>query len=128
MRCGETFCTARQAGVLVLRPVYESVREYGKYKSVYYDGGKETDILDIAKKYDVDTVRIRLWNDPWSESGESLIVRGGKLAKIPVMLHLDNGGNNALYREWFDNFMKRGRILSLSGCPIIRSGTARLRC
>ncbi len=23
---------------------------------------------------------------------------------LPVMLHLDNGGNNALYREWFDNY------------------------
>ena len=23
---------------------------------------------------------------------------------IPVMLHLDNGGNNALYREWFDSY------------------------
>lgn len=32
---------------------------------------RETDILDIMKKYDVDTIRIRLWNDPWSENGES---------------------------------------------------------
>ncbi|EOT26685.1 hypothetical protein C805_00787 [Eubacterium sp. 14-2] len=23
---------------------------------------------------------------------------------IPIMLHLDNGGNNALYREWFDSY------------------------
>ena len=37
----------------------------------YYDEGKETDILAVMKKYDVDTIRIRLWNDPWSESGES---------------------------------------------------------
>lgn len=37
----------------------------------YYDDGKEMDILDIVKKYDVDTIRIRLWNDPWSEAGES---------------------------------------------------------
>lgn len=37
----------------------------------YYDDGKEMDILDIVKKYDVDTIRIRLWNDPWSETGES---------------------------------------------------------
>lgn len=37
----------------------------------YYDEGKEMDILDIMKKYDVDTIRIRLWNDPWSETGES---------------------------------------------------------
>lgn len=25
-------------------------------------------------------------------------------AKIPVMIHLDNGGNNELYRRWFDNY------------------------
>ena len=37
----------------------------------YYDNGKEMDILDIMKKYDVDTIRIRLWNDPWTETGES---------------------------------------------------------
>ena len=37
----------------------------------YYDDGQERDLLDILKKYDVDTIRIRLWNDPWSESGES---------------------------------------------------------
>lgn len=27
---------------------------------------------------------------------------------IPVIIHLDNGGNNALYREWFDNYIKLG--------------------
>ena len=37
----------------------------------YYVDGTEMDILDIMKKYDVDTIRIRLWNDPYSESGES---------------------------------------------------------
>lgn len=209
----------------------------------YYDDGKEMDVLDIMKKYDVDTIRIRLWNDPWSESGESygagendfatslaiakkvteagfgvllnfhysdfwadpgkqikpkawadygveelekavydytldimqkflengvnitmvqvgnelsngLLWPEGKvpnydniarfvnagiravrkvdekrlsgvlsgmneqcreLEKIPVMIHLDNGGNNALYREWFDNFMKRGEDFEIIG-------------
>ncbi|MCC8137032.1 MAG: glycosyl hydrolase 53 family protein [Clostridiales bacterium] len=28
--------------------------------------------------------------------------------KIPVMLHLDNGGNNALYRSWFDHYFANG--------------------
>lgn len=209
----------------------------------YYDEGKEADILAIMKKYDVDTIRIRLWNDPWSESGESygagendlktsleiakrvtdagfgvllnfhysdfwadpgkqfkpkawasygveelekavydftldtmnrflesgvnitmvqvgnelsngLLWPEGKvpnydniarfvnagiravrkaderrilgvlngvnekcreLEKIPVMIHLDNGGNNALYREWFDNFTKRGEDFEIIG-------------
>ena len=38
-----------------------------------------------------------------------------ELSKIPVMIHLDNGGNNALYREWFDNFTKRGEDFELIG-------------
>lgn len=25
--------------------------------------------------------------------------------RIPVMIHLDNGGNNELYRRWFDNYL-----------------------
>ena len=36
-------------------------------------------------------------------------------AEIPVMIHLDNGGNNALYREWFDNFTARGEEFELIG-------------
>lgn len=192
----------------------------------YYDDGKEMDILDIVKKYDVDTIRVRLWNDPWSETGEAYgaggndletslgiakkvtdaglsvllnfhysdfwadpgkqfkpkawasysaaeleqavydytlesmqtflnagvnismvqvgnelsngllwpegrvpnydniarfvnagirAVRNASAKKIPVMIHLDNGGNNALYREWFDNFMKRGEDFEIIG-------------
>jgi len=41
-------------------------------------------------------------------------------SQIPIMLHLDNGGNNKLYREWFDAFMKRGedfQIIGLSYYP-----------
>lgn len=202
--------------------------ELEKCGAKYYDDGKEVDILEIMKKYDVDTIRIRLWNDPWSESGESygagendvktslaiakrvteagfgvllnfhysdfwadpgkqfkpkawksysveqleqavydftvdtmkLFVREGvnitmvqvgnelsngllwpegkvpnydniarfvnagirgvravetDAAKVPIMIHLDNGGNNALYREWFDNFTKRGEDFEIIG-------------
>lgn len=191
----------------------------------YYDNGEERDLLAIMKSYDVDTIRIRLWNDPWSETGESygagendlktsleiakrvtaagfgvllnfhysdfwadpgkqikpkawadygvkeleqavydytlesmrtfldagvnitmvqvgnelsngLLWPEGKVpnydniatfvnagiravrkadATIPVMIHLDNGGNNALYREWFDNFTKRGENFEIIG-------------
>ena len=28
--------------------------------------------------------------------------------KVPVMLHLDNGGNNELYRRWFDRYFANG--------------------
>lgn len=27
---------------------------------------------------------------------------------IPVMIHLDNGGNNEMYRDWFDNYFSHG--------------------
>lgn len=191
----------------------------------YYDNGEERDLLAIMKSYDVDTIRIRLWNDPWSETGESygagendlktsleiakrvtaagfgvllnfhysdfwadpgkqikpkawadygvkeleqavydytlesmrtfldagvnitmvqvgnelsngLLWPEGKVpnydniatfvnagiravrkadAAIPVMIHLDNGGNNALYCEWFDNFTKRGEDFEIIG-------------
>ena len=36
-------------------------------------------------------------------------------ATIPVMIHLDNGGNNAYYRRWFDNFTKRGGFRDYPG-------------
>ena len=29
-------------------------------------------------------------------------------AGVPVMIHLDNGGNNELYRRWFDNYLSNG--------------------
>ena len=31
------------------------------------------------------------------------------------MIHLDNGGNNELYRRWFDNYMKRGEDFEYIG-------------
>ena len=184
----------------------------------YYVDGKERDILDICKDNGVDTIRLRLWNDPSSESGEAygagnndldvtietakrvtaaglgvllnfhysdfwadpgkqikpkawkkygveelkeavydftkdslikilnagvnvtMVQVGNELsngllwpegqvpeyaniaafvsagikacrevrADIPIMIHLDNGGNNELYRRWFDNYFANG--------------------
>lgn len=37
------------------------------------------------------------------------------LPLVPVMIHLDNGGNNAMYREWFDNYMKYGADFDIIG-------------
>ena len=34
---------------------------------------------------------------------------------VPIMIHLDNGGNNELYRTWFDEFMKRGENFQIIG-------------
>ena len=49
-------------------------------------------------------------------------IRGARAVDrdIPLMIHLDNGGNNALYREWFDHFMENGedfQIIGLSYYP-----------
>lgn len=46
-----------------------------------------------------------------------------------VMVHLDSGGNNALYRTWFDNFAKRGGdwdIIGLSYYPFWHGSLAEL--
>lgn len=190
----------------------------------YYDDGKEKDILQIMKDYDVDTIRLRLWNDPKSETGEpygagnnnleetiaigkrigkdfgillnfhysdfwadpgkqikpkawkdfgmdelekavydftkesltallsagvnvTMIQVGNELsngllwpegqkpnyeniaklvsagiracrevkAEIPLMIHLDNGGNNELYRDWFDHYIPLGEDFDYIG-------------
>lgn len=36
----------------------------------YFVDGKEMDILDVMKMNDVDTIRLRIWNDPKSPEGE----------------------------------------------------------
>lgn len=41
-------------------------------------------------------------------------------AEVPIMIHLDNGGNHTLYQEWFDHFMDYGeefQIIGLSYYP-----------
>lgn len=197
----------------------------------YYDGGEARDILDIMKDYNVNTIRLRIWNDPWSASHESygagendvpttlaiakrvtekgmgvllnfhysdfwadpgkqfkpkawegmsaaqlsqavydftyetmelfkeegvnvtMVQVGNELSggllwpegrldadggifeydnvarfvssgiravrrsdpAIPVMIHLDNGGSNELYRRWFDNYVARGEDFDLIG-------------
>jgi len=199
--------------------------ELEKCGAKYFDNGKEEGVLSILKGYDFDTVRIRVWNDPYAEDGTpygagtndvetsieigkqvteagygvllnlhysdfwadpgkqfkpkawkdygieelekaiyefteetlrafldagvniTMIQVGNELsnglcwpegkvpnydniarmvnagiracrkvkASIPLMIHLDNGGNNALYREWFDNYMERGEEFEYIG-------------
>lgn len=48
---------------------------------------------------------------------------------IPVMLHLDNGGNNKMYRDWFDHYTKYGEdfdIIGLSYYPFWHGKTSGL--
>ena len=40
--------------------------------------------------------------------------------EVPIMIHLDNGGFNSMYVEWFDNYIRRGedfQIIGLSYYP-----------
>lgn len=207
-----------------------SLREVESLGGRFYDHGEERDALDILKAYGVNYVRLRLWNDPYSEDKEpygagtndldctielarraldkgmgflldlhysdfwadpgkqrlprawrgmnevqleravydftsatlealqeadaypTMIQIGNEVtngllwpygkapnydnivrfinagiravrsldANLPIMIHLDNGGNNALYREWFDIFMEKGedfQIIGLSYYP-----------
>ena len=34
---------------------------------------------------------------------------------VPVMIHLDNGGNNPMYIEWFDNYFQSGEDIDVIG-------------
>ena len=36
----------------------------------YFDKGEQRDLIDILKDYGCNSVRLRLWNDPYSEEGE----------------------------------------------------------
>ncbi len=63
-----------------------------------------------------------LWPTGAAENRDTLCryVRAGvravrqALPGVPVMLHLDNGGNHPLYRDWFDGYFARG-----GGCDVI---------
>lgn len=207
-----------------------TLKEVESLGGKFYDHGVQKDLFDILKDYDFNAVRLRLWNDPYTEAGEpygagtndlettielarralshdmevlldlhysdfwadpgkqrvpkawrgmdaaglekavfeftrdtllrlkeagaypTLIQVGNELTNgmlwplgqkpnydnlarfvsagirgvravdqdMPVMLHLDNGGNNEMYRDWFDHYMERGedfQIIGLSYYP-----------
>ncbi len=48
--------------------------------AAYYDDGKKEDLFTILKRYGVNAVRLRLWNDPYSETGVSYGAGGNDLA------------------------------------------------
>ncbi len=202
-----------------------SLDEIVRLGAKFYDNGKEGQLIDILKSYDVNYIRLRVWNDPKSESGEpygagntdlAATIRMAKLVKAAglqflfdlhysdcwadpgkqrkpkawrdhgveeleqdvysftkecmealvaagctpemvqvgnelsngllwpegqwpefdnmarfvsagiravrevspeskIMIHLDNGGNNELYRTWFDNYTARGEDFDFIG-------------
>ncbi len=207
-----------------------TLKEVEESGGKFYDHGVEKDVMDIFKSYDVNAVRLRLWNDPYTEDGKpygagtndlpttillakralekgmdvlldfhysdfwadpgkqripkawkgmnleqleeavykftketletmkkeeafpTLVQVGNEVtagilwpygkvpdydgltrlinagirgvravdSELPIMIHLDNGGNNALYRDWFDHFLEKGedfQIIGLSYYP-----------
>lgn len=47
-----------------------SLLEERAFGAKYFDGGREDSALSILKAYGADSLRIRLWNDPYSPSGK----------------------------------------------------------
>ena len=47
-----------------------SMDEIEQLGAVFYDEGRQGDLLEILKKYGSNYVRLRLWNDPKSEDGK----------------------------------------------------------
>lgn len=51
-------------------------------------------------------------------------------SKVPIMLHLDDGGNNMLHRNWFDNYFEHEgedfQIIGLTYFPFRHGSLARL--
>ena len=37
----------------------------------YYDNGREGELIAILKRYGINSARLRIWNDPYSEAGET---------------------------------------------------------
>ena len=51
----------------------------------YFDGGREGELLGILKKYNINSVRLRLWNDPYSETGEPYGAGTNDLKKLLIL-------------------------------------------
>lgn len=47
-----------------------SVKELEMCGAKFYDNGVEQDLYKILKNYDVNAIRLRVWHDPYSETGE----------------------------------------------------------
>ena len=51
----------------------------------YYDHGKEADLFDILKDYGVNSIRLRLWNDPYDEAGNPYGAGTNDLEKTVIL-------------------------------------------
>lgn len=62
-----------------------SLLEVESCGGVFRDNGEELDAMGILKRYGINWVRLRLWNDPYSEQGESY---GGGTCDLAAVLAL----------------------------------------
>lgn len=51
----------------------------------YFDNGKEGDMLEILKRYGANSVRLRLWNDPYDNDGNPYGAGTNDLEKTIIM-------------------------------------------
>ncbi len=62
-----------------------SLKEVEALGGKFYDKGVEKDVVDILKSYGVNAVRLRLWNDPYTEDGKPY---GGGTNDLPATIEL----------------------------------------
>ena len=91
----------------------------------FYDEGRQADALEILKNYGMNLVRLRLWNDPYSEDGIPYGAGTNDLActmqmaarlkavGIPWMLDFHysdfwaDPGKQILPKAWINNMLRR---------------------
>ncbi len=71
----------------------------------YYDNGEERELLSIMKDYDIDTIRLRLWLDPYSKEGKPY---GAGTNDLETTLHIakevTRAGLNVLLNFHYSDF------------------------
>ena len=90
----------------------------------YYDHGEEKDILEIMKSYDIDMIRLRLWNDPYSLKGEpygagtndldATLRMGKKITEAGMKVLLNFHYSDFWAPSRFGRLPKRGRWMPTS--------------
>lgn len=64
-----------------------TLAELERLGAKYYDHGRERDVLSIMKDCGVNTIRLRLWNDPYAEDGEPYGAGGNDLKTTLAIAH-----------------------------------------
>jgi arabinogalactan endo-1,4-beta-galactosidase len=77
----------------------------------FYENGKEAPLLDILKRHGVTSIRLRLWNDPFNEKGESYGAGGCDIESVLRMARyaVKNGMNWMLDFHYSDFWADPGK-------------------